>query len=93
VITTESYPKVAAKARLRLDRITDRHLLLYPERGMILNRTAKEILVLCTGEQTVATIIDRLACRYAGQSRELIEQDVCCFLREMARRGLVREEP
>jgi coenzyme PQQ biosynthesis protein PqqD len=93
VITAESYPKLAAQARLRLDRKTDRYLLLYPERGMILNPTAKEILLLCTGAQTVATIIDCLACRYAGQPRELIEQEVYCFLGEMARRGLVREEP
>ena len=39
-ITSESRPMLAAKARLRWDRQTSRYLLLYPERGLVLNPTA-----------------------------------------------------
>jgi coenzyme PQQ biosynthesis protein PqqD len=89
VIIAESRPRLAAKARLRLDQKSNRYLLLYPEHGMILNPTASDILLLCTGEQTVAMIIDCLACRYTAQRREVIEQEVLGFLHEMVRRGLV----
>ena len=90
MITTETRPTLAAKARMRLDPLTNRYLLLYPERGMILNQMAREILMLCTGEQTVGEIIEGLACRYADQPREVIEQETVEFLHDMARRGLVQ---
>jgi coenzyme PQQ biosynthesis protein PqqD len=90
VITANSRLTLAAKARLRLDRLTNRYLLLYPERGMILNPTAREVLLLCTGEQTVGEIVERLGCRYADQRREAIEREIIGFLDEMARRGLVQ---
>jgi coenzyme PQQ biosynthesis protein PqqD len=91
-MTAASRPKLTAKARLRFDRKTDQYLLLYPERGMMLNPSATAILLLCTGEDTVATIIDRLTGAYTDQGREVIEQELMSFLGDMARRGLVREE-
>jgi len=90
-ITADSRPIVAAKARLRWDRQTSRHLLLYPERGLILNPTAADVIQLCTGEHTVGTIIDRLAVKYAPQPRETVEREVLAFLASMADRGLIRD--
>jgi coenzyme PQQ biosynthesis protein PqqD len=90
-ITADSRPIVAAKARLRWDALTSRHLLLYPERGLILSPTAADVIQLCTGEHTVGTIVDRLAAKYAPQPRETVERDVLTFLGNMADRGLIRE--
>jgi coenzyme PQQ biosynthesis protein PqqD len=89
-ITAESRPSLAAKARLRWDRQTSRYLLLYPERGLVLNPTAADVVRLCTGEHTVGAIIDRLATKYAQEPRETVEREVLTFLGQMAERGLIR---
>ena len=90
-LTADSRPIVAAKARLRWDARTSRHLLLYPERGLILNPTAADVIQLCTGEHTVGAIVDRLAEKYAPQPRETVEREVLDFLANMAGRGLIRD--
>lgn len=64
-------------------------MLLYPERGLVLNPTAADIVQLCTGEHTVGAIVDRLAEKYTTRSREVIEREVLEFLRALAERGLV----
>ena len=92
VISAGMRPKLAAKARLRLDRKTGRHVLLYPERGLELSPTAADILKLCTGEHTVGTIVERLAAKYDGQPRDVIEREVSAFLGSMLDRALVRDE-
>jgi len=90
-ITSESRPIVAPKARLRWDARTSRHLLLYPERGLILNPTAADVIQLCTGEHTVGGIVERLAAKYAQEPRETVEREVLTFLANMADRGLIHE--
>jgi len=90
VIGAESRPTLAAKARLRWDRQTSRYLLLYPERGLVLNPTAADVVQLCTGEHTVGAIVDRLAAKYTPQPREDVEREVFAFLGQMAERGLIR---
>ena len=89
MISTEARPRLAPRARLRFDRKTGRYLLLYPERGLALNATGSDILRLCTGEHSVADIIDRLAAAYAEQPREAVAEEVQAFLAAMADRGLV----
>jgi pyrroloquinoline quinone biosynthesis protein D len=92
VITLESRPKLASKARLRWDRITHSYLLLYPENGLLLNQTASDILLHCGGDHTVDSIIESLICRYQLDRREDIEHDVVSFLSAMATRGLVYDK-
>ena len=89
VISAESRPRLAAKARLRFDRKASRYMLLYPERGLVLNPTAADVLQLCTGERTVQDIIDELARRY-GQEAPAVEREVMSFLAALAERGLVQ---
>src|SRR5256886_14851966 len=60
VISTESRPRLASKVRLRFDRKGERYMLLYPEKGLVLNPTAAAIVRLCTGEHTVGAIVERL---------------------------------
>jgi coenzyme PQQ biosynthesis protein PqqD len=91
-VTPEARPRLAAKARLRYDRKSTRYMLLYPERGLVLNPTAADIVQLCTGEHTVGAIVERLAEKYATKPREAIEQEVLAFLDLMAARGLVHAE-
>jgi coenzyme PQQ biosynthesis protein PqqD len=92
VISAESRPRLAAKARLRFDRKASRYMLLYPERGLVLNPTAADVLQLCTGERTVESIVEELARRY-GHKTPSVEREVMQFLTAMAERGLVRDAP
>jgi pyrroloquinoline quinone biosynthesis protein D len=84
--------RLAAKARLRFDRRGQQYMLLYPEKGLALSPTAAEIVRLCTGELTVAGMVDRLAQAHGGQAREAIEADVLRFLASLAERGLLAQE-
>jgi pyrroloquinoline quinone biosynthesis protein D len=88
-LAPDARPRLASKARLRLDRRTNRYLLLYPERGMQLNATAADIVQLCTGEHTVAEIVARLAEKYAPQPPEVIEREVHSFLSALSERALL----
>jgi coenzyme PQQ biosynthesis protein PqqD len=89
MISTESRPRLASKVRLRFDRKGERYMLLYPEKGLVLNPTAAAIVRLCTGEHTVGAIVERLVEEYPTQGREALERQVLEFLSAMADRGLV----
>ena len=65
-------------------------MLLYPERGLVLNPTAADILRLCTGDRTVTAIVDELASKYGHEVPEVTRQ-VVDFLRTMSDRGLVQD--
>src|SRR5439155_405578 len=88
VIALDSRPRLAAKARIRFDRKTARYLLLYPERGLVLNPTAADVAKLCTGEHTVHAIVERLVEKYAPQPRDGVERDVMSFLATLTARGI-----
>ena len=91
MISAGTRPRLAAKARLRWDRKGERHMLLYPERGLVLNATAADVVQLCTGEHTVEAIVERLATKYTTQPREALEHEVVTFLGRLAERGLVSD--
>jgi pyrroloquinoline quinone biosynthesis protein D len=91
MISPAMRPRLAAKARLRWDRKDEQFMLLYPERGLVLNATAADVVQLCTGDLQVGEIVDRLAARYAPQSREDVEREVLAFLTRMAERGLITD--
>ena len=67
-------------------------MLLYPERGLVLNATAADVAQLCTGDHTVAAIVERLAEKYAPHPREAVAREVLGFLSAMAERGLIRSD-
>jgi pyrroloquinoline quinone biosynthesis protein D len=89
VISVDMRPRLAGKVRVRFDRKAERYMLLYPEKGLVLNDTAAAIVKLCTGQHTVQTIIETLGATYGAQPREAIEREVLSFLGAMADRGLV----
>lgn len=89
-ISLESRPRLAAKVRLRYDRKAERYMLLYPEKGLVLNPTAADVAQLCTGEHTVGAIVAQLAGKY-GQDVPTVEREVMNLLVALAERGLVQE--
>jgi pyrroloquinoline quinone biosynthesis protein D len=92
VTARDSRPRLAAKARLRYDRKAERYMLLYPEKGLVLNPTGADIVQLCTGENTVGGIVDQLAAKY-GRDAPAIEREVVDFLAALAERSLLQETP
>ena len=92
-MTPESKPRLAPKVRLRFDQKTHRFLLLFPERGILLNPTAAEIIKRCTGKETVTTIIGHLMQTYDGSSRQVIETESLHLLQQFHTSGLIRVEP
>jgi coenzyme PQQ biosynthesis protein PqqD len=88
VIALDARPKLAPKARLRVDQISGKMLLVYPERGLALNETGAEILGLCDGERRVSEIIDALATRHGSSSA--LADEVREFLQKLADRNLLR---
>lgn len=93
MIPLDARPRLAPKVRVRFDAKSERFMLLYPERGMVLNPTAADIVQRCTGELTVAEIVAELAAKYAPQPRAAIEHEVVQFLDAMVERALVRSAP
>ncbi|MGD9728762.1 MAG: pyrroloquinoline quinone biosynthesis peptide chaperone PqqD [Nitrospiraceae bacterium] len=90
-MTRYSRPALTRKARFRFDPISHEYLLLSPERGLVLNRTASEIVRLCTGANTVAMIIEILAASHPGSSPPALAVDLDHFLSALEQRGLIQE--
>jgi coenzyme PQQ biosynthesis protein PqqD len=93
MIEVASIVCLAPKARLHFDRHTQRHLLLYPERGMALNQSASDVLLQCVQARSVGAIIEQLVAKYGEAQRTAISEDVLDLLRGLAERGLLREVP
>ncbi|MET0515027.1 MAG: pyrroloquinoline quinone biosynthesis peptide chaperone PqqD [Nitrospiraceae bacterium] len=91
-MTADSYPTLTPEARLRFDRISGKFLLLYPERGLILNSTARDILRLCTGTYTVRMIVDELSAMHCDVLRTSLAQDVYDLLHQLIDLGLIHEQ-
>jgi coenzyme PQQ biosynthesis protein PqqD len=85
-------PKLAPKTKLRLDPKTGKYILLYPEKGLLLNPTGAAILKLCTGEYTLAAIIETLAAEFKAEPGAL-DGEVCTFVKGLLDRGLIQVEP
>ena len=85
-------PKLASKAKLRLDPKTGKYILLYPEKGLLLNPTGAAILKLCSGEQPLSAIIATLAAEFQSDP-ELLRVEVLSFVQGLLDRGLLQAAP
>jgi pyrroloquinoline quinone biosynthesis protein D len=85
-------PKLAPKTKLRLDPKTGKYLLLYPEKGLLLNPTGAAILKLCTGEHALGAIIATLATEFQSEP-DVLRPEVLTFVQGLLERGLLQVEP
>ena len=79
-------PELARRARMRFDKTRESHVLLMPERVVMLSESAAEILGLCNGERSVADLVAELKSRYPDAPLDELEADVTEFLREAVER-------
>jgi coenzyme PQQ biosynthesis protein PqqD len=89
LIPDTARPKLARRTRLRFDRHSGKHWLLYPERGLLLSESAASIAALCTGANTLDGIVSELHAQADGVSREQLNQDVQDFLGALRDRALL----
>ena len=82
-------PRLASKARLKVDAVGGQELLLFPEAALALSETAAAIVRLCDGERTTAGIVDELARRFSGRDAAAIGAEVQAFLARLRARGLI----
>jgi pyrroloquinoline quinone biosynthesis protein D len=85
-------PKLAPKTKLRLDPKTGKYILLYPEKGLLLNPTGAAILKLCTGEHALSAIVTALAAEFQSEP-SVLEPEVLAFVGGLLDRGLIQAEP
>jgi pyrroloquinoline quinone biosynthesis protein D len=87
-IADNSKPRLADKARLKWDAVREKHLLLFPEGVLVLNKTAHDVLALCDGQRTIAEIVKALAAQYAVDTNA-IDADVREILQRLAQKTFV----
>ena len=93
---TDAPPRIAADARPRLPRgvrlvhseAQGGWVLLAPERVFKADAVAAQIIKRCTGEATLAAIVDDLASTFSAP-RERILADVTAMLRSLADKKLL----
>ena len=85
-------PKLAPKTKLRLDPKTGKYILLYPEKGLLLNATGAAILERCTGEQPLSAIILALASEFQSEP-DVLRPEILAFVQGLLDRGLLQAEP
>jgi pyrroloquinoline quinone biosynthesis protein D len=88
VITAQSVPRLPPHIKLRFDSVRQRWTLLAPERVLVPDEIATEVLQCCDGAATVGAIARTLAQKYRAEVEE-VEGDIIALLQELADKGTV----
>jgi pyrroloquinoline quinone biosynthesis protein D len=83
-----SVPALARGVRLRFDQARSAWVLLAPERVLMPDEIAVEILKRCDGKSAVSAIVDDLARTFEAKPAE-VAGDVRGFLQDLADKGMV----
>ena len=92
IISNETVLGLAPHIVFRFDEQRQRWIILAPERLLLPDEQAVEILKLVDGTASVDAIVDSLAARYTQAPRELIAKDVTAMLQELADKGCLANE-
>ena len=81
-------PALARGVKLRFDKGRDAWVLLAPEKVLMPDQIAVEILKRCDGKAQLTDIIEDLAVTFSAD-REQVAADVRAFLQDLADKGIV----
>lgn len=87
-VPDDARPRLPRGVRLRFDKAREAWVLLAPERLVMPDEVAIDILKLCDGERTVGAIVAELATTYEAEPSE-IAPDVRGFLRGLADQRMI----
>ncbi len=85
VLSEVDCPRLARHVRLTFSQTRQRYVLLRPETVVVLNGNGADIVSLCDGRRTVASIVAELSTRYQA----VPEDDVRQFLNRLVARRCV----
>jgi pyrroloquinoline quinone biosynthesis protein D len=88
IISDTSVPRLPRGVRLKHDDTRNEWLLLAPERILKADAIAVEILKRCTGEASLASIVDELVSAF-GADRARIDNDVRTLLAGLADKRMI----
>jgi pyrroloquinoline quinone biosynthesis protein D len=83
-----SVPRLRRGVRLRFDSARGAWVLLAPERVLVPDEIAIEILQRCDGKATLGSIVDELSRSFEAE-RTLIARDVAALLQDLVAKGMV----
>ena len=89
IIEDGSLPRLPRHVKLRFDQRRNRWIVLAPERVLMPDEVALEILKRCDGATSVSAIIESLAGVYQASAEE-IGEDVAELLQDLADKGFVQ---
>jgi pyrroloquinoline quinone biosynthesis protein D len=87
-VCDDSVPALARGVRLRFDQARSAWVLLAPERVLMPDEIAVEILKRCDGKAAVSAIVDDLARTFEAEPAQ-VAADVRSFLQDLADKGMV----
>jgi pyrroloquinoline quinone biosynthesis protein D len=87
-LSNAACPGLAPGVRLSFDKARDRWVVLAPERVLVPDETALEILQRCNGATQLEAIVDELANAYSADRGE-IESDVRDLLASLIEKRIV----
>lgn len=88
IIDEASVPRLARHVKLRFDKRRERWVMLAPERVLMPDDIAVEIVRCCDGQATVGAIIAELAANYSA-STEVVGRDVTELFQDLADKGFL----
>ena len=84
----DAVPALARGVKLRFDKARDVWVLLAPEKVLMPDQVAVEILKRCDGKASLAQIVDDLVVAFSAD-RDQVVADVRSFLQDLADKGLL----
>jgi coenzyme PQQ biosynthesis protein PqqD len=88
-IASDARFRLAKKARVRWDTRSQKYMLLYPERGLLLNDVAARVVALCDGKSEWSQIVEALSREFPDVERSVLVDDVTTFAEKLRARGLL----
>ena len=88
IVDADTVPRWGRGVRLRFDKARQVWILMAPERVLMPDGVALDIMKRIDGERTVAAVVDELAEEYLAEEDEM-SREVVAFLQDLTDRGLV----
>lgn len=82
-LSEASIPAFPRGVKFRFNQAKQQWVILAPERLLVPDETAIEVLKLCDGRASIALIVDTLAAKF-NAPRDLIGRDVVAMLQDLA---------
>ena len=87
-VQDQAAPALARGVKLRFDKARDAWVLLAPEKVLMPDQVAVEILKRCDGKASVTQIVEDLVVAFSAD-RDQVAADVRSFLQDLADKGLL----